>query len=384
MFAKVTHADGMTEKTADLYTENGDQKVALKRYKEALKTQRKMLAEQRNLLSETLGDSVSMAKNRALLKEQMAMMEQNLAHSQKELAKIQQEMSTINWDSLQADIHFSKQSVDSLINSKMIDLNYVKVDSMWAQNLDSIFGDAHELIMTMDYDSINKVMRDRLNKVKFDTIFTSGGKMSMSVDSVHFSPTSQFKKITRVDKVLDDATHYADDHNIIYGSNPIVFVNGKEFSYEDFLKLDSDEFQSMNVLKYKSAVSLYGEKGKNGAIIVTAAEPLVFMQHPRETDVITIDGPTSYEGNFQDPSISSEEVITNPTREKLEAYGKEIREMGYEFDIKRYKVRNGKLVKLKVDFAGGIRSIEMSDGIENLVFIYYNDGKKPSLGVKLH
>lgn len=49
----------------------------------------------------------------------------------------------------------------------------------------------------------------------------------------------------------------------------LYYIDGKEASYEDVEKLDPDFIESINVLKGENATKVYGEKGKNGVIIIT-------------------------------------------------------------------------------------------------------------------
>ncbi|HXI01030.1 MAG TPA: TonB family protein [Sphingobacteriaceae bacterium] len=50
---------------------------------------------------------------------------------------------------------------------------------------------------------------------------------------------------------------------------PLVILDGKEISYEEMKKIPSGSIKLMNVLKDKSAVDKYGEKGKNGVIEIS-------------------------------------------------------------------------------------------------------------------
>ena len=50
------------------------------------------------------------------------------------------------------------------------------------------------------------------------------------------------------------------------GENPLVIIDGKEVSIATLQTLDNEKIESINVLKDKSAVDVYGEKGKNGVI----------------------------------------------------------------------------------------------------------------------
>ncbi|WP_326984113.1 hypothetical protein VUJ46_06085 [Chryseobacterium sp. MYb264] len=50
---------------------------------------------------------------------------------------------------------------------------------------------------------------------------------------------------------------------------PIVVLDGKMISLEEFRKIDTQSIETLTVLKDKKAKVLYGEDGKNGVILVT-------------------------------------------------------------------------------------------------------------------
>ena len=49
----------------------------------------------------------------------------------------------------------------------------------------------------------------------------------------------------------------------------MMILDGKEISSEEFEKLDTDKIEKVEVLKGESATKKYGEKGKDGVIIIT-------------------------------------------------------------------------------------------------------------------
>lgn len=52
-------------------------------------------------------------------------------------------------------------------------------------------------------------------------------------------------------------------------ASPLMIVNGEEKLDGDFKNLNPDEIESVNVIKGDEAIRLYGEKGKNGVVVVT-------------------------------------------------------------------------------------------------------------------
>ena len=53
------------------------------------------------------------------------------------------------------------------------------------------------------------------------------------------------------------------------GKAPLYIVDGKEVSKDAFLPLDTDDIESVSVLKGDAAIKAYGKKAKHGAIIIT-------------------------------------------------------------------------------------------------------------------
>ena len=52
-------------------------------------------------------------------------------------------------------------------------------------------------------------------------------------------------------------------------AEPLYLIDGKEFSKEEMMGLNPDNIESMFILKDKNGVDKYGEKGKNGVVLIT-------------------------------------------------------------------------------------------------------------------
>ena len=50
------------------------------------------------------------------------------------------------------------------------------------------------------------------------------------------------------------------------GENPLIIIDGKEATMADMEALDTNKIEAITVLKDKSAIEVYGEKGKNGVV----------------------------------------------------------------------------------------------------------------------
>ncbi len=53
------------------------------------------------------------------------------------------------------------------------------------------------------------------------------------------------------------------------GKTPIFLVDGKEMDRQEFAAINPENIASISVLKDKSATEIYGDKGKNGVVIIT-------------------------------------------------------------------------------------------------------------------
>ena len=49
----------------------------------------------------------------------------------------------------------------------------------------------------------------------------------------------------------------------------LIIIDGKQKTYDDMKLIDVNTIQSINVLNKDTALKMYGDKGKNGAIILT-------------------------------------------------------------------------------------------------------------------
>ena len=71
--------------------------------------------------------------------------------------------------------------------------------------------------------------------------------------------------------------------------SPLCFVDGQQTSYEEFQKIDANRIKSVKILKEEEAIQAYGDKGRNGAILVT----LVQKNNPAESTIRHFTGITT-------------------------------------------------------------------------------------------
>lgn len=57
-------------------------------------------------------------------------------------------------------------------------------------------------------------------------------------------------------------------------AQPLVMIDGEAIPFEELSKITSEAIESIDILKDKSSEELYGEKGKNGTILITTKEKI--------------------------------------------------------------------------------------------------------------
>ena len=60
--------------------------------------------------------------------------------------------------------------------------------------------------------------------------------------------------------------------NLNSSEKPLFILDEEEISYEEMRKIDPNTIKSINVFKDKNALEKYGEKGKNGVVVITIKE----------------------------------------------------------------------------------------------------------------
>jgi len=85
-------------------------------------------------------------------------------------------------------------------------------------------------------------------------------KMLQPVEVVGYGKADTTKQVFKIQS-WDSAKNPA--------AEALIIIDGKEKTYEDLKAIDANTIQSISVLKDKSAQKLYGDKGKNGVIIVS-------------------------------------------------------------------------------------------------------------------
>ena len=128
---------------------------------------------------------------------------------------------------------------------------------------------------TLNKDSIQSVdviMTDKKEKLD-DLALKFGANTSNGVIII---VTKQYARLKVSEKVqtTDDKPKVIEDKDINFdnfknGEIPLFVINGKVSAQTEASNLSKKDIQEITVLKNKAATTLYGDKGKNGVILIT-------------------------------------------------------------------------------------------------------------------
>ncbi len=113
-----------------------------------------------------------------------------------------------------------------------------------------------------------------------------------------------------------------------YKKDPLILIDGVEFSTRDLAALNTDDIESFNIMKDATATSLYGARGANGVILITTktgveSKPsLSFrIENSMSTNTKTVDlaDPITYMRLYNDAVVSRDPLGAKPfSKEKID------------------------------------------------------------------
>ena len=78
-----------------------------------------------------------------------------------------------------------------------------------------------------------------------------------------------YKTMDNLEKSLNIRVMKKDSAGVSVNASPLIIVDGEELVDKSVDEINPKTIESISVLKDKSAATLYGEKGKNGVILIT-------------------------------------------------------------------------------------------------------------------
>ncbi len=137
-----------------------------------------------------------------------------------------------------------------------------------SKNIELISGD----------DDIVEVIVEGKNNDTQETIIVNGKRIILEEedDNIVVKGSAKVKTLHKLNNLTDsnkDIIILNNSGNKIYfssddGKAPLIIIDGKESTEENLLEISSDNIESMTVLKDKSAIEKYGDKAKDGVVII--------------------------------------------------------------------------------------------------------------------
>jgi TonB-dependent SusC/RagA subfamily outer membrane receptor len=167
-------------------------------------------------------------------------------------------------------------------------------------------------------------------------------------------------------------------------SKALFIIDGKESDKSKLSKLDTKEIHSFSVLKKGSATRLYGDKGKNGVIIVETKSSALNQQNKalneqrKEQEKALNEQKKEQEKALNEQRKEQEKALNEQKKEQEKAVEELIKEQEKTLDTKSQIIINGKksnpiiLSKLKPDDIESIGSVGRS-GKNNMFTIGTKD-----------
>lgn len=124
---------------------------------------------------------------------------------------------------------------------------------------------------TMFY-SINKYFADKSKKaIEFTSHVTGRYNSDLDLDIYIACPLYDSDEATLITPAPGKTVHdtaVQDPPEINIERVPLIILDGKEIPQQQLAYVSPQSIKSMNILNGKSAIALYGEKGKNGVMIL--------------------------------------------------------------------------------------------------------------------
>ncbi|MEH6536352.1 MAG: M56 family metallopeptidase [Psychroserpens sp.] len=271
------------------------------------------------------------------------------------------------------DLHEeTKGSNIKVIRDQIVDTFYVKTrkNINASENVNIFISESDEPLFVIDGKIVKKSLFEDIDSDEIRSVNILKGKIAIETYGdqgkngvVIMSKKGSNNFLIKTDK--KNNINYEYKYNI-KGEEPLFIINGKTVSQSEFRGLEPNNIMSIDVIKDKRAKKVYGEKGKNGVIVIRSKTgSTIFEQSKPRVIEVREDGPWVVSSTFitddYENDVTGEFIITkNATDAFLEQQKNKLKVFG--IDAKFKKVRRNK--------AGEITSIKIS--------LDDNEGRKSS------
>ncbi|WP_194850082.1 M56 family metallopeptidase [Nonlabens antarcticus] len=177
-----------------------------------------------------------------LTKMKLTISEKEMSSLKKTLRDLQSDLSKFNSDEISEDLKVRLAEAEKKLSSLNMD------------SLQRVLGKATTNLQL----SLNKMQRDSMMFGNSSVTYSSGNATFTSIDSIKYDLNN-----------LDASEPQVFGNRFSDRTQPLFILNGVETKQGIVEKLNPTHIESVSVLKDESATSLYGGKGKNGVVILT-------------------------------------------------------------------------------------------------------------------
>tara|TARA_R110001583_G_scaffold145096_1_gene297131 strand:- start:81114 stop:82871 length:1758 start_codon:yes stop_codon:yes gene_type:complete len=166
----------------------------------------------------------------------------------------------------------SEINIDSIKNLEVQEfiINGEK-ENVWSEKKKKGSGENSTIEIIREGDSKVKIIR-KVHEDSYKTDETGKIKIEVIEDNDNASEHNNVY-IIKTDSDKMNNTKISKKENFVFVNSkddePLYILNGKEISKKEMVKKNPEDIESINVLKGESAKDKYGDKGKNGVILIT-------------------------------------------------------------------------------------------------------------------
>ena len=168
------------------------------------------------------------------------------------------------------------------------------VDGKEAKSIQNINPNDIENVNVLKGESATKIYGEKGKNGVVIVTLKGGKKQSMIISTKEMSE----KDLNKNPLKLGKSALVPMSENVLY------ILDGKEISAKEMQEVKPGNIDNITVLKDKSATELYGEKGKNGVVIITTKKDLSASSDKNSGEKITISGVVLDENNSPIPGAT--------------------------------------------------------------------------------
>ncbi len=292
--------------------------------------------------------------------EEIAEAQSKIAKAQAKIAMAQQDLAKINMDSAVKAMAISNMKMDSLIMDLEIDFPKVNMDSLKRTWKDKT-ARSHYSVGNIRY--VDTLAMNDFTLYSYNYVTPKAMDLGDPARSDNFPQTNAYGKY----KVLSSSLE----------SKPLVIINGKSYTVDQMRRLPANRIKSVNILKGEEATANYGEKGKNGVIIVEYNGEVEVMDEQESTTTVYGSSYTGREMKKGDPvyivngKMYQEDISNRIPDDKI----KSITVLSAENAVERYGAIGGKGV-IAIDLDGELlKEVQLNGRKAYPMSIIYDEPK---------